>query len=64
MYGQFTIYNNINKPTVKLKIIKQYSVSSYDVECCFCKGSIFKINNYFGTCSKCKKEYGGPHLIL
>lgn len=62
MHGDFMIIGNKNKPTVTLKILKKYSVSDYDVECCYCKGSIFRINGYFGTCPKCKREYGGPEI--
>lgn len=62
MYDFFTITNYTNKKTVKLKVLIRYSVSSCDVECCYCDNSVFRIYDYFGTCPKCNREYSGPHL--
>lgn len=63
MTGSFDIIRlGSANTTVKLRIVNQLPNNQFEVECCFCPGSIF-IVNYFGTCPKCKREYGGPHLF-
>lgn len=61
MVKSFNIVNHMDKPVVQLQVINDYSNSDVDVKC-ICGDNVVNIRNYFGLCSVCKREYGGPIL--
>lgn len=51
----------IEKQVVKVKVNLSKDIKNHIIECVEC-GSEINIEDYFGTCPKCKNEFVGPLL--